>query len=167
MEKFWKIDWASVFVPTESLFEVVLRGTILYFVMFAFLRIFRRQSGTISTADLLVVVAIADAAQNGMIGDGKSVTEAIFLITTFFLWNYLFDWLGYRFKFFERLLEPKPLMLVRDGKFLLRNMRREMITKDEIESKMRENGIEDVSQIKSAYMESDGNFSFIKKEKGS
>lgn len=164
MEKLWQIDWESVFVPTESLLEIVLRGTILYIVMFAFLRIFRRQSGSISTADLLVVVIIADAAQNGMIGDGKSVTEAVLLITTFFLWNYLFDWLGYRFKFFEKLLEPDKLQMVKNGKFLRRNMRKEMITKDELESQMRQNGIEDISELKSAYMESDGNFSFIKKE---
>jgi len=164
MEKIWHIDWGNIFVPTESLPEIVIRGTILYFVMFAFLRIFRRQSGSIATADLLVVVIIADAAQNGMIGDAKSVTEAVLLIATIFGWNFLLDWLGYKSKFFERLLEPKALQIVKDGELLWRNMRREMITKDEVESQMRENGIEDLSEIKSACMENNGNFSFIKKD---
>lgn len=166
MDKFWRIDWESVFVPSESLLEIVLRGTILYFVMFAFLRIFRRQSGSIATADLLVIVIIADAAQNGMIGDGKSVTEAVLLIATIFAWNFLFDWLGFNYKFFEKILEPGELQMVKDGAYLWRNMRKEMITKDELESQMRQNGIEDVSELKSACMESDGNFSFIKKDDG-
>ncbi len=56
--------------------------------------------------------------------------------------------------------------MVKDGAYLWRNMRKEMITKDELESQMRQNGIEDVSELKSACMESDGNFSFIKKDDG-
>ena len=64
----FKIDWQSMFVPTESVLEVIIRGTIMYVGMFALLRIFRRQAGAIGIADLLVIVVIADAAQNGMAG---------------------------------------------------------------------------------------------------
>ena len=81
METILNIDWRSVFVPTESVLEVILRGTIMYVGMFALLRIFRRQAGAIGIADLLVIVVIADAAQNGMAGESKSVTEALLLIT--------------------------------------------------------------------------------------
>ena len=166
MKAFFDVDWHSVFVPTESILEVFIRGTSMFLVMFALLRIFRRQSGSIGIADLLVIVVIADAAQNGMAGDSKSVTEAVLLIVTIILWDYFFDWLGFRAKFFERILEPKALPVIQDGKLLRKNMKSEMITYDEIMSQLRLQGIEHISDVKAAYLEPDGHFSFIKKENG-
>jgi uncharacterized membrane protein YcaP (DUF421 family) len=164
MIKIFEIDWQSMFVPTESLFEIFLRGTIMYWVMFALLRIFRRQAGSIGIADLLVIVVIADAAQNGMAGDSKSVTEAVLLIVTIVVWDYVFDLLGYKSKFFERILEPKALHLIKEGRLLRQNMKSEMITYDEIMSQMRQQGIDKIGDVKQACLESDGHFSFIKKE---
>jgi uncharacterized membrane protein YcaP (DUF421 family) len=167
MIKIFEIDWQAVFVPTESILEIILRGTIMYWVMFALLRIFRRQAGSIGIADLLVIVVIADAAQNGMAGDSRSVTEAVLLIVTIVLWDYVFDLLGYRSKFFERILEPKALLLIEDGKLLRQNLKSEMITYDELVSQMRQQGIEKISDVKKSCLESDGHFSFIKKDEQS
>ena len=72
----FNIDWRSMFVPTESILEIVIRGTIMYIGMYALLRVFRRQAGTVGIADLLVIVVIADAAQNGMAGDSRSITSS-------------------------------------------------------------------------------------------
>ncbi|CAN5594462.1 hypothetical protein BH10ACI3_BH10ACI3_06420 [soil metagenome] len=88
MDKIFAIDWHSMFVPTESLLEILIRGTIMYLAMYFLLRIFRRQAGSVGIADLLVIVVIADAAQNGMAGDSKSITEAVILITTIVLWDF-------------------------------------------------------------------------------
>ena len=74
--------------------------------MYFLLRIFRRQSGSIGIADLLVIVVIADAAQNGMAGDSKSITEALILISTIIFWDFFFDWLGFRFTFISKLVDP-------------------------------------------------------------
>lgn len=164
MELIYKVDWQSVFVPQESLLEIFIRGTLMYLAMFALLRIFRRQAGTIGIADLLVIVIIADAAQNGMAGDSKSVTEAVLLICTIIFWDFSLDWLGFKSKTIGQILEPKKLKLIDDGKFLRQNMAREMITVEELMSQMRQNGIEDVSEIKIGHLESDGHFSFIKKD---
>ncbi len=164
MVKFFEIDWQSVFVPTESLLEIFIRGTIMYWIMFALLRIFRRQAGSVGIADLLVIVVIADAAQNGMAGDSKSVTEAVLLISTIVLWDYVFDWLGFRSKLFRRILEPKQLKIIENGRYLRDNMRRELITADEIMTQLRQNDIERVEDVKAGYLESDGHFSFIKKD---
>ncbi|CAN5259265.1 DUF421 domain-containing protein [soil metagenome] len=164
MIKFFEIDWQSVFVPTESLLEIFIRGTIMFLVMFAVLRIFRRQAGSIGIADLLVIVVIADAAQNGMAGDSKSVTEAVLLILTIILWDFFFDWLGFKSKFFERILEPKSLPIIKDGKLLRQNMKSEMITYDEIMSQLRQQEIEKISDVKIGRLESNGHFSFIKKD---
>ncbi len=48
----------------------------------------------------------------------------------------------------------------------LRNMRREYITIEELEEKLREQGIEHMSDVKAAYLEGDGQISIIKREAG-
>jgi len=61
-----QIDFRSPFVPSVHLAEVVMRGTFVYLLLFTILRILRREAGTVGIADLLLVVLIADAAQNAM-----------------------------------------------------------------------------------------------------
>ncbi len=157
----FNIDWQSMFVPTESIIEVVIRGTLMYIGMFVLLRIFRRQAGAIGIADLLVIVVIADAAQNGMAGDSHSITEAMILISTIVLWDYLFDLLGFRSTFFSRILQPGALSLIDNGKMLRRNMSKEMITEDDLLSQVRQQGIEDISKVKKCFLESNGHFSVL------
>ena len=167
MGTIFQIDWRSMFVPTESVLEVIIRGTIMYLGMFALLRIFRRQSGAVGIADLLVIVVIADAAQNGMAGDSKSITEALLLISTIVLWDWFFDWLGFRSAFFSRLLQPEELLLVRNGKMLPDNMDKEMITEEDLMSQLRQMGVEDIGEVKKAFLESNGHFSVLTtKERG-
>ena len=161
MDMLFKIDWQSMFVPTESILEVILRGTIMYLGMFVLLRIFRRQSGAVSMADLLVIVVIADAAQNGMAGDSKSVVEALILISTIVAWDYVIDWLGFKSVVMSRILEPTPLLLIKNGRFIRKNMESEMLTEEEVMSQLRQQGIEDVSKVKQCQLESNGEFSVI------
>jgi uncharacterized membrane protein YcaP (DUF421 family) len=153
-----------MFVPTESLLEIFIRGTLMYLGMFALLRIFRRQAGSIGIADLLVIVVIADAAQNGMAGDSKSITEAILLIITIVFWDYFLDFLGDKSQFVKRILEPDALLLIDDGKLMRQNMHKEMITYDELLSQIRQQGVEKISEVKKCCLESNGHFSVIKKE---
>ena len=159
------IDWQSMFVPTESIFEIVIRGTIMYLGMYFILRIFRRQAGNIGMADLLVIVVIADAAQNGMAGDSKSITEALLLILTIVLWDFFLDWLGFRFTLVDRYLTPNPLLLIKDGKPVKRNLEKELISEDELDSQLRQQGIEDISMVREGYLESNGHFSFLTRSK--
>ncbi|HWS88766.1 MAG TPA: hypothetical protein VN282_17460 [Pyrinomonadaceae bacterium] len=97
METFFQIDWKSVFVPEVALAEVVLRGTLVYLLLFFVLRVLRREAGALGISDLLVVVLIADAAQNAMSSEYKSVTEGAVLVGTIMGWDFFLDWLGYRF----------------------------------------------------------------------
>lgn len=164
MEKFLDVDWQSMFVPTESLIEIFIRGTLMYLGMFTLLRIFRRQAGAVGIADLLVIVVIADAAQNGMAGDSKSVTEAILLIITIVLWDYLLDFLGDKSKFFHRIIAPKEILLIENGKLLRHNMQKEMISYDELMSQLRQQGVEKINEVKKCFLESNGHFSVLKKD---
>lgn len=164
MGKLFDVDWSSVFVPSVSVLEIIIRGTLIYFICFAFLRLVRRGVGEIGITDILIIVMIADAAQNGMSADYKSVTEGFFLIGTLIFWDYLLDYLGTKSKFFERLLSPPKLLLIKNGEMQRRNMRKEMITKDELMSQLRLQGVEDVSEVKECYLEGSGSISLIKKK---
>lgn len=164
MDALLQIDWKTVFIPTLSLAEIILRGTIVYLLLFLLLRVLRREAGAIGITDVLVIVLIADAAQNAMAGEYKSITEGAILVGTIAFWDYSFDWLGYRFAWFQRVVRPAPLLLIKDGRLLRRNMRQEMITKEELESQLRQQGIEDIAQVKKCYLEGDGNISVITEE---
>jgi len=161
------IDWREMLVPEHSLLEIILRGTAIYIMLFLILRfLMKRQSGVIGIADLLVVVLIADAAQNAMSSEYKSLTEGAILVLTIVFWNYAIDWLGFRFPALQRLARPAPLLLIKDGRMLPRNMRQEMITTDELMSQLRQQGIEHCSDVKEAFIEGDGRISIIRKDNG-
>jgi uncharacterized membrane protein YcaP (DUF421 family) len=164
MNTMWQVDWQSLFVPSVSVVEIFLRGTIVYLFLFILLRILRREAGAIGISDLLVVVLIADAAQNAMASEYKSITEGIILVSTIVFWDYFLDWLGYRFPRILRLLRPAPLLLIKDGRIQRRNLRQEMITEEELLGQLREQGIESVEEVKKSYLEGDGHISVIKKD---
>lgn len=163
MESLFKIDWQAMFVPTESILEIIIRGSIMYLGMYFVLRIFRRQAGSIGMADLLVIVVIADAAQNGMAGDSRSITEALILITTIVLWDFFFDWLGFKSTFASRFLQRAPLLLIEDGKIIKRNLEKEFMTEKELMSQLRQHGLENAGSVKECYLESNGHFSVLLK----
>lgn len=150
-----------MFLPTESILEVIIRGTIMYLGMFALLRVFRRQAGSVGIADLLVIVVIADAAQNGMAGDSKSITEALILISTIVLWDWFFDWLGFRSPFWERILQPQPLLLIENGRVIKKNLDQELIKEDDLLAQLREQGIEKIDSVRKCFLESNGHFSVL------
>jgi len=159
------IDWRGLLVPTVHPLELVLRGTIVYLVILAALRILRREGGALSTPDLVVIVLVADAAQNAMAANYHSISEGLILVCTIFGWNYLLDWLGYRSPWVRRLLRPEPLLLVKEGQVNRRNMRAELLTMDDLMQQLRGHGVENVSEVKRCYIEPDGNLSVIKWDK--
>ena len=150
-----------------SPWELVARGSIIYwFLFFLFRFILRRDAGSVGLADILVIVLIADAAQNGMAGEYKSVGEAFVLIGTIAGWNYWIDWMSFRYRWFARFADPQVVTLIRHGTLLRANLRREMLTDEELQSKLRENGVEHPSEVKYAALEPDGGISVIRYSKG-
>jgi uncharacterized membrane protein YcaP (DUF421 family) len=158
------IDWHAVLVPTVPLLEIVLRGTFIYLLVFSALRFFRREAGSLGTADLLVLVLVADAAQNAMASSYTSITEGTVLIATIFFWNYFLDWLGFRFPWAHRLLHGTPMLLVSEGRILWKNLHRQLLTRADLMEQLREQGVEDVAEVKRAFLEADGRMSVIRHE---
>lgn len=156
------VDWGKIFLPNTPLIEIFVRGSLTYIILFVLLRsILKRVAGTVGMADLLMVVLIADAAQNALADDYTSITDGVILVATIVFWNYALDWLGFRFPRFQRWFRPPPLPLVREGQILHRNMRKELITEDELMSQLREQGVDNVRDVKVAHMEGDGRISVI------
>ena len=161
MERIWKIDWHALLVPETGLLDIFVRGTFIYFFLLILLRIFRRPAGAVAVSDMLVIVLLADASQNAMANEYKSITEGALLVGTILFWNYFVDWLEYRAPIVRRLLESGTLPLVKNGKLLRRNMRHEFITLDELMMHLRQNGLDDVKKVKSACLESNGEISVV------
>jgi uncharacterized membrane protein YcaP (DUF421 family) len=165
MEWLYDIDWRGLFVPTYSIGEVILRGTLMYLALFVILRfLLKRQTGAVGIADLLVIVLIADASQNALGREYGSITEGVVLVLTIVGWDYALDWAEYRFPQLRSLTRPSPLLLVREGRMLRRNMRREMITENELRAELRKDGVDDLGDVVEARMEGDGKISVIKRE---
>ncbi|KAA3663597.1 MAG: DUF421 domain-containing protein [Chloroflexi bacterium] len=157
------VDWQAVFVPSVPILETIVRGTVMYLVLFVILRItFKRiGSSSIGLGDVLMIALVAASAQNAMAREHVSVTDGILLVATIGFWSYTLDWLGHRVPRFQKFYYPPPLMLVKNGRLLPRNMRQELITEDELLTQMRRQGIEKIRRVREAYMEGDGSITFI------
>lgn len=161
-QQLFVINWQQLLVPSISIVELFLRGSLVYLVLFSVLRLLpSRQLGTLGIPDLLVVVLFAEAAQNAMATNYTSITEGGILVGTVIFWSYLLNWLGYQFPPFQRFLNPPPLLLVKNGRMIDRHMRQQMITKEELMSQLRQQGVEFLADVKKAYIEADGRISII------
>ncbi len=159
------MNWSEIFGLSVPPLELVARGTVMYLFLFTMFRVvIKRRIGAVGMADLLVLVIIADAAQNGMAGEYRSVTEGILLVSTIIAWEVLIDFLMYRFRALERLLMPPPLLLIDRGRILWRNLRKELVSELELQAKLREHGVTDPRQVERAYLEPDGQFTVLKKK---
>jgi uncharacterized membrane protein YcaP (DUF421 family) len=156
------MDWEALFGFTMSPWELVLRGTLMYWFLFLIFRfLVRRRMGSIGLADMLVLVLLADAAQNAMSGDYDSFSEGAVLVATIVGWNVALDWLAFRVKALRSIIEPAPLPLVWRGRIVRKHLREEFLSIDELMGKLREKGVNDLRNVKAAYLESDGEFSVL------
>lgn len=157
------IDWAELFSFSMPVAEIIIRGTAIYWFLFLIFRfLIRRDVGAVGVADILILVIVADASQNAMAGEYTSIVDGFVLILTLIGWNMLFDWMSYRFPWFRRFAEAKPLCLIRDGQLLKKNMEKEFLTEEELWTRLRQHGIESLRQVKRAELEHDGNISVIR-----
>ena len=154
---------SKLFVPTVPLIEAFLRGTITYLSLFAILRLLAQRGAVASASltDLLVLVLISEAAQNAVAADYTSIADGVILVAIVVFWSYAVDWLSYRFRPIRRFAYPRPEKLIDNGEFLRENMKRELITEEQLRGQLRVQGIEDVEGVKEASIERNGQISVI------
>jgi uncharacterized membrane protein YcaP (DUF421 family) len=125
----------------------------------------KQASGGLNLADVLLIVMIADAAQNAMAGEYTSVTDGLILVLTLVFWSVAIDWLTVRVDFFGRLVHPPPREIVCDGVELKRALRLEMITHEELMTHVRQAGSESIEDVKRAWVEGNGEISVVLKDR--
>jgi uncharacterized membrane protein YcaP (DUF421 family) len=150
-------DWGALFVPDTPVLEILVRGSLMYFAMFLLLRfVQKRGASSLSTTDLLVIVLLADAAQNGMAGDYTSIADGALLVTVIVLWSVGLNWLGYHSRRIGALIHPVSLVVIQDGVVVEEHLRRELITHEELMTGLREQGMRRVEEVQEARIEGNG-----------
>lgn len=153
----------DIFALDLGIIEMMLRGTAVYWTILVLLRIAgRREMGSLGTADLLVLVLVADAAGDALTGGSASVTDGLVVVATIVAWSVLLDRAAYYSPFVHRLLEPERVCLVKDGRILRAGLRSEHIGRSELMEQLRLKGIESIDDVKRAYIEANGQLSVIK-----
>lgn len=156
------IDWATIFGPDVPVLETIVRGSVMYLALLVLMRLSKREAGEIGLADVLVIVVLADAAQNGMAGQYNSIANGLILVSTIIFWDYVIDWVSYYFPAIDKLVRPKTICLIKDGRIQTKGLRSEMITRDELMEQLRLSGVDEIQKVRRAHMESNGKISVVK-----
>lgn len=147
------------------LLETFLRGTVIFLVILALMRVVgQREAGGLGLTDVLLVVLIAEASAVGLHGTSHSVTDSLLLIVTIIFWSVVVDAVSYRWKSLGRILKARPRRLIEDGKLNRDVMRRELMTTEEVEAQMRLHGITDIQSVARACIEPNGMISVVRRD---
>jgi uncharacterized membrane protein YcaP (DUF421 family) len=146
--------------------DIALRGIVLYaFLIFLMRVVGRRELSSLSAVDLVLLIVLGDAIQQGLTQDDYSVTGAIIAISTLGTMQVLTSYVSFRFRRARDVLEGKPIVIVEDGKVIERNIVRERMTDEEIAEEMRTQQIGSFDEVAWGILESNGAISFIKKSR--
>ena len=144
--------------------DIVLRATVIFLALYALVRLMgKRELGQMTPFELIVLVVIGDLIQQGVTQNDFSMTGAVIAISTIAFWALVMSWASYLWPRAERLLEGEPRVIVRDGELLTANLRRNRLTRSEIESEMRLAGIGHLGDVAWAILEPRGKISFIQR----
>jgi uncharacterized membrane protein YcaP (DUF421 family) len=157
----------NMFIPEVQILEKIVRPLIVYFFLLLMFRIAgKRELGQMTPFDLIILLTISNVLQNAMIGPDNSLTGGLIGGLTLFIANGLIGRLTLHFPSIARLLEGKPTLLIEDGRVLTKNLRREVMTKAELERAVRKHDLDpetDLPLIRRALLEQDGTVTIIHK----
>jgi uncharacterized membrane protein YcaP (DUF421 family) len=149
--------WQAIFDLQLSVGEKVLRALLIYLFLVIALRIVgKRELGQANTLDLVVLLLVANAVQNGIIGNDITVTGAVIGAVTLFAINEVFNRAAYGSALVSRVLEGNPSVLIEKGKPVPKTLRREGISLPELRAIARRQGFDDLGEVESAILETNG-----------
>ena len=155
-------DWAGMFRLETPILELVIRGVVVYLLLLLLIRVVgQREAGGLGITDGLIIVLLAQAVGGGLTGDSESITDAAVLVTTILLCSVVVDAAAYRLSWFSVLTKARPRVLIREGELNHRVLRREFMTIEEVRSQLRLHGIEDIREVRCAYLEPNGMISVL------
>lgn len=147
--------------------DIVIRASVMFAILFGLLRLMgKRELGQMTPFELVMLVVLGDLIQQGVTHNDFSLTGATLAIATFAFWASVLGWVSYRWPRAERAIEGEPRVLIRDGVLIEASLKRDRLTRREVESEMRLAGIAHVRDVAWAILEPEGRISFIKRGDG-
>jgi uncharacterized membrane protein YcaP (DUF421 family) len=144
--------------------DIALRALFLYaFVVFVMRVTGRRELSSLSAIDLVLLIVLGDAIQQGLTQDDYSVTGAVIAISTIAAVQVLSSYASFRSKRVRKVIEGEPIVVIQDGELLEKNLRRERMNEGELAEEMRMQQIASFDEVEWAILETNGQVSFIKK----
>lgn len=145
----------------------VLRATAIYLMVMVLVRVSgKRAVGQFTPFDLVLLILIGNAVQNGINGGDNSLTGAALMATTLIVLNYGVALVTARSRRAERLVEGEPVVLARDGRVFAHVLRRELVSDGDFAEALRMNNIEDVADVRLALLETNGHITVIARRGG-
>ena len=144
------------------LLDVALRTTIVYLALLVGLRLTgKRQLGQLSVFDLVLLLVIANAVQNAMVGADTSVWGGLVAVGVLLVWHRVIGWIRRRSRKVARLLGGSPTLLIHNGLVLPDALAHEDLTEAELLQALREHGVATPADVRLAVLEPDGMISVI------
>ncbi len=142
--------------------EFILRGVIVYFVVMVMLRISgKRAVGQFTPFDMVLLILIGNAVQNGMNGGDNSLPGAMILVAVLVGLNYSVAFLSARSRGLQKLVEGVPVLLARNGKVFDDVLKREHISREDFDESLRQAENGDLEKLEYAMLETNGKISFV------
>lgn len=152
----------ELLLPENPVYELVLRGVVIYFaLMIAFRLIGKHEFGQTTAFDLILLLIISESISTALNVNDNSLTAGLIVMSTLFVLNYLMSWAQFKSKTLKKILSGESEVLIRDGKPDQRLMNKERITQDEIDSSLREKGIDGMDKVRLGYLEDTGKISAL------
>jgi|SRR5581483_4469497 len=144
--------------------DLVLRAVFVFGFIFLLTRVIgKRELSSLQPFDLILLIVLGDALQQGLTQDDYSVTGAVLVVGTIAVLQVFVSWISYRFPRARPVIEGEPLIVVQDGEVIERNLKRERLTVEEIAEEARRQQIAHLSDVRFAILETSGTISFITK----
>jgi uncharacterized membrane protein YcaP (DUF421 family) len=157
--------WNAMFDLHLSLGEKVIRAVIIYlFLVIALRLVGKRELSQLNTLDFVVLLAVANAVQNGLIGDDNSVTGAMAGAFVLFAVDGLLAWVLYRNSRLQRLVEGTPTVLIEHGVVLEEQLRKEELSHEDLLAALQSSGAATFDDVERASLEPSGKVVFVPKE---
>ena len=146
----------------SDLVGVALRTIVVYLFLLVVLRLAgKREMGQLSVFELVLVLVIANAVQNAMVGANVTIWGGLVAVLALIVTDRTLRFVADRNPRLLRAIEGEPTLLVRDGRILPEAMRKEDVDEDELARALREHGYGDLAEIRQAILEVDGTISVI------
>lgn len=151
----------SLWVPGIPIIEKVIRPVIVYFFLLALIRVAgKRTLGSFTSFDLVVLLVLSNTVQNAIIGNDNSLSGGLIGAVVLVALNYLVVRILYKHRKTEHAIEGSAIVLIRHGHFDDANMKRQLISRSELQAAARRQGINRLTDISIARLETDGAVTF-------